>query len=283
MECRTRIVPIKRPPQAQQTAARGYRHRHSQQRHQNYQYPVPTTVDELHKDAPPPPLPKNVVLMSLMEVAEQKVGASAGSDEEDAYESGDDDARVMEGLRTLCSSYGTYVVKAKEGLWVYDGKPSPQHALPAAKPLSRNNSTSSADPPGKSPTKENLDPASALVRHRSGSNISHHKNTNNHRGKSPIGIGDSDSSLNHSITTGILPPTRVVKVKGPGKPVERLIHGQTVQVVFLGATGLAQLARGGGYIQVEREEQLVKGRSSTVVVTFILPGRAMRLTLANRS
>ncbi|CAB9500040.1 expressed unknown protein [Seminavis robusta] len=280
MECRVRIVPVKRPPaqQSNPNTARGYRHRHTQQRHQNYQYPVPTTVDELHnvckatagQEDKRPKLPKNVVLMSLLEAAQQKVGSSAmKDDDDDAYESGDDDTLVLEGLRALNSSYGTYVVKAKEGLWVFDGKPSAAHLqqhlqqLQAAKSLSRSNSLSSSDPPGKSPSKENQDPANPLTRRVRSSGDAAKKDRRSSKSRSPIPtaiVTDSDSSLNLSIASGSRLPSSIGKQpsKKAPKAKELLIHGQTVQVVVFGPEFVAQLARGGGYIRVERDDQLVK-------------------------
>jgi hypothetical protein len=311
MECRTRLFPLVEKPKAlPSTSGRNYPHGHNvrtsyrqrqQQQRQNYylqkeqqqlKFPVPTTVDELHSvlkatadDTPAPPerpqLPKNVVLMSLMEAADQR-HAQTQKSENDGYESGDDDERVLEGLRALSSSYGTYVVKAKEGLWVYDIKPplnlNLNTSITSSVPLSRSNSLSSTDPPGKSPTKENEEPnnnSSAMARKLT------RRRSNKGRPISPSTVADpavasgafSDTSCGSY--TRYPPPLMGLSTQTcPGgtvtaqpKALERLLYGQTVQIVSF-QHPVAQLARAGGYIRVDKEGDLVKGKLPTPLLLY---------------
>ena len=62
------------------------------------------------------PIPKNLVLIALLEAAQQTVMAEKRQDE--GYESGDDDEQVVAGMNLLSSDFGTYVVREKDGLVV---------------------------------------------------------------------------------------------------------------------------------------------------------------------
>jgi hypothetical protein len=136
------------------------------------------------QDAPPARIslqsPKNIVLISLIESI-QKMSASKTLNS-DGYESGDDDELVQESLRIVGSSSGTYVVRAKEGLIVYDKK--------------------------------------------------HNKN----------------------VRTDIF-----LDISNKRKEIRRLVHGQTVQISTL-EDSVASVARGVGFINVERSSDLVRGK-----------------------
>ena len=71
-------------------------------------------------DSFPLPIPRNQVLMSLIESVQNRC---ASNNESSGYESGDDDNLVRESLKIMGSSSGTYVVRDKMGLEVYDTKP----------------------------------------------------------------------------------------------------------------------------------------------------------------
>jgi hypothetical protein len=62
------------------------------------------------------PIPKNLVLVALLEAAQQ-TGQKQLKDKD--YESGDDDDQVFAGMNLLSSDYGTYVVREEEGLDVH--------------------------------------------------------------------------------------------------------------------------------------------------------------------
>lgn len=62
------------------------------------------------------PIPKNLVLMAVLEAAKHTVQVEKRQDED--YESGDDDEQVVAGMNLLSSDFGTYVVRDKNGLVV---------------------------------------------------------------------------------------------------------------------------------------------------------------------
>jgi hypothetical protein len=66
----------------------------------------------------PLPIPRNQVLMSLI----KSVQDSANENEKDGYKSGDDDGLVLDSVRYMRPSTGTYVVREKNGLTVYAQK-----------------------------------------------------------------------------------------------------------------------------------------------------------------
>lgn len=68
----------------------------------------------------PLPIPKNHVLMCLIDAAQQ---ISESEKKEDGYESGEDDELVLRGMKVLGSSSGTYIVREPKGLKVYPFPP----------------------------------------------------------------------------------------------------------------------------------------------------------------
>ncbi len=74
------------------------------------------------------PIPKNHVLMCLIDAAQKSSGE--GKDDEE-YESGDDDELVLRGMQILGSSSGTYVVRERKGLMVYPFPPKKTGSIPA--------------------------------------------------------------------------------------------------------------------------------------------------------
>lgn len=73
------------------------------------------------------PIPKNHVLMCLMEAAQQ---ISENDNQEDGYESGEDDELVLRGMKVLGSSSGTYSVREPKGLKVYPFPPKKNDTMP---------------------------------------------------------------------------------------------------------------------------------------------------------
>ena len=226
-----------------------------QQQQQKYSTPAPTStnispaqkqevltklVQSSSQTAEEPPrlLPKNVVLMSLMEAAQPKHGIKNEDAEEDAaYESGDDDDQVLTGLSVLSHACGTYAVKRPEGVWVYDGKPpslllstesscestattTASSKSSTQRMMNHNNnnkddtttsllkiqqcsSASSADPPGKSPTKENQPPLSTSQKIRKASSLKFGKRyTTNGSTQEGVPANKSRSSSFKSLTAG---------------------------------------------------------------------------------
>lgn len=75
----------------------------------------------------PVPVPKNHVLMCLIDAAQK----STEKDRDDeGYESGEDDELVLRGMKVLGSTSGTYVVREKKGLIVYPFPPKNGAAIP---------------------------------------------------------------------------------------------------------------------------------------------------------
>lgn len=71
------------------------------------------------------PIPKNHVLMCLLEAVEKSDVV-----ENNGYESGDDDELVFRGMKVLGSSSGTYVVRERNGLEVYPSRPTKDKKMP---------------------------------------------------------------------------------------------------------------------------------------------------------
>ena len=67
------------------------------------------------------PIPKNHVLMCLIDAAQQT--SESNEKKDDGYESGEDDELVLRGMKVLGSSSGTYIVREPKGLKVYPFPP----------------------------------------------------------------------------------------------------------------------------------------------------------------
>ena len=123
MECRSPLFtspPPKSPPPAAAYAP-AYRHRSASSLSPPSRNPSKSPATSPVPERVPLPIPKNVVLITLLEAAQKTLASSR--DEDKGYESGDDDEKVMAGMDMLYSDYGTYVVREKEGLTVRSSPP----------------------------------------------------------------------------------------------------------------------------------------------------------------
>lgn len=73
------------------------------------------------------PIPKNLVLIALLEAAQQTCQNELKDKD---YESGDDDELVAAGINLLSSDYGTYVVRERKGLDVHSCLSDTKKILP---------------------------------------------------------------------------------------------------------------------------------------------------------
>lgn len=216
----------------------------------------------------PLPVPKNLVLMSLMEATE-RTGAAMNRDEDKEYESGDDDEQVLEGLDLLSSGYGTYVVRSPDGLLVYPRDADPyallqQPCLPVSElelrshfgrssPLEISYSVSSDD--------EEEDEEEEDAKKDSDS-VTCQTDT----------LGNVESAFRKVAPKGAeVTPTPLLRLE-PGAevtstPLLRLEPGQTIQVVSF-IDGVAMLSRRRGYV-LASSTQLVKGKSCSLVLQFV--------------
>lgn len=218
--------------------------------------PTPSTPPQnnpYHHQHPPPavtqvpyPIPKNVVLISMMEVAERQAREKAKMDEtnrlDDTTGSMDDEEeydlnRIISGMATVAGPCGTYVVKDPEGLALLTGDPGQEHysgeQQPAWLPSPRGED---GRQPGE--TVDQVPPA--------------------------LSVSASEDSIE------VKPPSLLEK-------------GQTVQVVSF-ENGVAKLARGAGYI-LANSSQLVKSECLLacfifVVCVFSLPQMSQHLLVS---
>lgn len=198
----------------------------------------------------PLPVPKNLVLMSLMEAAERTGAAMKSKDEDKEYESGDDDEQVMEGMDLLSSGYGTYVVRSRDGLLVYPHDADPHKLLEQLHQPFRDLEFHSQF--GRSSPLE----------------ISYSVSSDDEEDEIEAARKDSDDVLCQTDKLGNIESAfRKVTPKKTeiiSTPLLRLEHGQTVQVVSF-IDGVAMLSRGRGYV-LASSTQLVKGKSCFVLL-----------------
>ena len=250
MECRTplvELIPRKGPPTANNsnnnTATRG-------------RGPAGRNIGQNNNNTPPTPpikkrlpLPKNVVLMSLIEATElaaenvqerphepslhdsPMVAAPSVLDLED-----DEEEKIRTGTTLAISDCGTYAVAAKDGLEIFPSRPT--ESLPV----------------GYEHSEEDVD---TLVRffHMD------HKLDLNESNSIAASLSQGATSANPSKEEEEgSPPERKVHIS-PRKeaPPARLSWGDRVQIVST-QNGWAKLARGYGYVRAGAQ-QLVKGTS----------------------
>jgi hypothetical protein len=172
------------------------------------------------------PIPRNLVLISLLEATKQTVGLPGDDDNsEKVYESGDDDEHVLAGMNLISTeSYGTYVVRERNGLVVHDRPPEPQRLM--------------------SPTadKENQECKS----------MSNSFSTDDEIEVELQKLPSADTTVTLSSTFQKLSTAQEEIAQ------MRLSYGQTVQVVSF-ENGIAKLARGRGYLAASGD-QLVKSK-----------------------
>ena len=107
------------------------RETHYAQNHNIHQTITPSKKQPLQSVEPIPlPIPKNHVMISLMEAAQRKERALMNKNiRQDSYsydsdrDENDDIQYVLDGIEVISSSCGTYVVKDNEGLAVFPGNP----------------------------------------------------------------------------------------------------------------------------------------------------------------
>lgn len=185
------------------------------------------------------PIPKNLVLISLLEATLQTAEVEKRQDED--YESGDDDEQVVAGMNLLSSDFGTYVVREKNGLVVQPLSPSPSHdedeaqAAAVERPVAK---TFVLEPDGEFESFDLQDPlgVQALPTNPSSREA---PSFDENRDERPV-FREAESSEEQDKKPFILR------------------YGQTVQVVSF-ADGVAMLARSNGYIDAS-DKQLVKGK-----------------------
>ena len=261
MECRSPLfIAAPRPPPSSGMSPSSFRHKNAQRFSPTSSplssdcsvksFPGSTIPSSPRLETVQLPIPKNLVLIALMEAAQQTVKVEKRQDED--YESGDDDEQVVAGMNLLSSDFGTYAVCDKNGLVVQPLSPRDEEETDVVPPRS----------PVQSPT--------SVV------NLS--KQTEDDFEsfdlQDPVGVhalpNDSSSSLSipfdergsiEVVQRGSIDGEQSVFREGETredlhkKPCI-LRYGQTVQVVSF-VDGKATLARRNGYIEAS-EKQLVK-------------------------
>lgn len=207
------------------------------------------------------PIPKNLVLIALLEAAHQTVKAEKRQDE--GYESGDDDEQVVAGMNLLGGDFGTYVVREKSGLLV-------QPLLPKVRSC-EDESEAPADP--------------ILVNRRPSFTERDEADVETFDLQDPVG----EQALETSPLSSLDGPSFDER-----KAAERAVFrrdecsheqdqkpfmlrcGQTVQVVSY-QDGIATLARRNGYIEAS-DGQLVKGMCCVLPLQPHVPNASYTFT-----
>ena len=188
------------------------------------------------------PLPKNVVLLSLMEATEYTsesaehasqaaVSKSVSSDENDE----DEEDRIRHSLTVSTSSCGTYAVATKKGLTIFPTRPQ------STNPASPSNVDMDTSAHG-SRAFLNID--------RDVQRIVNSTPTRKKKGKKLENATDESGDV-----------ADVYKGEDLKSPAMTLHYGDRVQVVSM-SSGWAKLARGYGFVYCEQGSELVKGMSS---------------------
>lgn len=205
------------------------------------------------------PIPKNLVLIALLEAAQQTGMAEKRQD--DGYESGDDDEQVVAGMNLLSSDFGTYVVREKDGLVVLPLSPSPSFDEKVQ---------ASADDSPAAP------PVDTFVNDRPDADFESFDL------QDPVGVHVISSRASSSLEA----PSFDEKPKDK-RPVFRkaestevrdlkpfiLRYGQTVQVVSF-VDGVATLSRRNGFIEAS-SRQLVKSKCFLVCYNCARDGNSL--------
>jgi hypothetical protein len=249
MECRTplvELIPRKGPPTNANNTSRG--RGHAGRNGQNAP-PTPPIKKRL-------PLPKNVVLMSLIEATELAAeNVQERPHEPSLHESpmivapsildleDDEEEKIRTGTILAISDCGTYAVAAKEGLEIFPSRPETLVS------------------PGHEHSEEDVD---ALVRFF---HMDHKLDLND---SNSIKTSASQAALSASQSRDEGTPVFDAKrtnEESPRKesPPVRLSWGDRVQIVST-QNGWAKLARGYGYVRAGAQ-QLVKGTSGFVMCT----------------
>ena len=176
------------------------------------------------------PLPKNVVLLSLMEATElasemehtrTRIDSLLEQDIEDEQDIDDEEEKIKVSTSLTIGACGTYIVSEKEGLEIYPSRP------PIAPPELENTNSQDKDMPGE----EDVD---SLVRFF---HLDH---------KLEVRITESEGNLK--------------ALSSEESALLDLRYGDRVQIVSFDDDGWAKLARGYGYIRAN-PRQLVKGET----------------------
>ena len=166
------------------------------------------------------PLPKNVVLLSLMEATKIANEHARNANEQDEYlflqDSEDEEEKIKVGTSLAVGGCGTYIVVAKEGLKIFPSKPSGSGEMTPSR--SRKSST---------PTDEDVD---TLVRFF---HMDHKMDLSPKKDPAGLSPGSKD------------------------EPPVQLRRGDRIQIVSV-EDGWAKLARGYGYVRVSGG-QVAKG------------------------
>lgn len=212
-------------------------------------------------DSVPLPIPKNLVLMALLEAA-QNTAKSSNENLDKAYESGDDDEQVQSGIRWLTSNFGTYVVREREGLVVL---PLPNYSRETK--ISTESPQKIDEEPDNAHVQDGRQAPEGALGLNKGvlPSLTDCEDVESVSLQDPLGVNVFPSML--SIQEG---PTDERSVSGEEPFFDstlsyaatedqfRLRFGQTVQVVSF-VDGVAVLARGKGYIKATFR-QLVKSK-----------------------
>jgi hypothetical protein len=191
------------------------------------------------------PIPKNLVLIALLEAAQQTVMAEKRQDE--GYESGDDDEQVVAGMNLLGSDFGTYVVREKDGLVVQPLSPSPHSSDETVQACAYDGS---ATPRPNTFVNDRPEPdfESFDLQDPEGVEII------SSRASSSLEAPSFDEKRKKEPPRPVFRKEESVKIRD-AKPF-MLRYGQTVQVVSF-VDGVATLARRNGFIEAS-SRQLVK-------------------------
>jgi hypothetical protein len=280
MECRTPLVELipRKGPQQQNNPRGLHHHHHGRNNNVPNTPPTPPIKKRL-------PLPKNVVLMSLIEATELAAENVQGREHEPSLNESpmivapsvldledDEEEKIKTSTTLAISDCGTYAVSAKEGLEIFPSRPESMH------------------PVGHEHSEEDVD---TLVRffhmdHKLDLNAT---STNSSSGGGGAGGGGTAAPPSDSATSdgddpngGVINKKRQQMMMNSNEiaddkktedeaehrikeaPPGRLSWGDRVQIVST-SNGWAKLARGYGYVRAGHQ-QLVKGKHVTIVVAF---------------
>jgi Zinc finger, C3HC4 type (RING finger) len=272
------------PPHLPPHGTTHYYHHHQQQQQQPYyqltqqqrlaqRYGTPALPDvapltppqwalaNSHNQRIPLPIPKNLVLLSMMEAAERQARINnelslalreeENSDDDDDGESNDDDDdeedeeafdlnKIITGMATLSGPCGTYAVREKGGLVVV-----------RADPRRRRNDSNNDN-------KKNDDPTTTTIILERKSSKESSESTTPEEGETDEKKEEDGDVVAATATAAAEEEQELLLLvqEGPQSPIP-LEYGQTVQVVAF-EDGVAKLARSKGYV-LGNSSQLVKG------------------------
>jgi hypothetical protein len=127
MECRTPLftkvkkeTPHETPGDVYSSLGHSPRSRASSMRSSSSSSHISSSHRPLVFENIPLPIPKNHVLMCLIDAVQKTSGNELDTE---GYESGDDDELVLRGMKVMGSSSGTYVIRERKGLTVHPVPP----------------------------------------------------------------------------------------------------------------------------------------------------------------